>query len=218
MGTRPNNFSGAPSASGLITAANCTQVDKTITATVMRGTPPSRAIKHANWCSSGTATTTPFDDPINSTATGWVTSSAPRTGILNNYATSAPYSLGIFDSQSPSDINLRTKRITLPSSGTIFLGFRHYYNTWGQLDGGRVEYTTNATGATGWTAIPASKWVFNGPGTTLLSGHSNPLAGSKTFSRFSNGWTFSKADLTSLKGKKIFVRFRYGIFQPGTGD
>ena len=73
-----------------------------------------------------------------------------------------------------------------------------------------MEYTTNATGATGWTAIPAAKWVFNGPGTTLLSGHGNPLGGSKAFSGFSNGWTFSKADLTSLHGKKIFVRFRYG--------
>ena len=210
VGTRPNDFSGAPSGSGLITAANCTQVDKTITATEMRLSPPSRAILHAKWCSTGTPTTTPFDDHIDSHATGWTTSSVPRTNIIDNYATSAPYSLAIFDSASASDINLRTKRITLPSSGPIFLGFRHYYNTDSPFDGGRVEYTTNATGASGWTAIPAAKWVFNGPGTTLASGFGNPIQGSKAFSGFSNGWTFSKADLTSLHGKKIFVRFRYG--------
>ena len=179
VGTRPNDYSGSPSASGLITAADCTQVDKVVTATEMRLTPPTRAIAHAKWCSTGTPTTTPFDDPISKTATGWTTSTPSRVvGILNNYATSCAVLPGHQQTWAALQATSgpRTKRITLPSSGPIYLGFRHYYNTYPGYDGGLVEYTTNATGATGWTAIPAAKWTFNGPSTTLASsGFGNPL-------------------------------------------
>lgn len=73
VGTRPLDETGAPSSSGDITTSNCTQVDKAVTATEMRSSPPTRAIAHAKLCSSGTATVTPFFDQINATAAGWVT-------------------------------------------------------------------------------------------------------------------------------------------------
>jgi hypothetical protein len=103
----------------------------------------------------------------------------------------------------------RTRRITLPATGPVYLAFRHFVDASDRYDGGIVEYTTNASGAGGWTDL-RGHFTANGYDAKLLTGYHNPLGGRRAFTGFSVGFQTTIANVSFLEGQKVYFRFRFG--------
>jgi len=138
---------------------------------------------------------------------------------------------------SYEDARVQTVKAVKPAIGT-FVRFDHAWEfEYGpqfqggpvkNFDGGRLEYTVDG-GKTWYDAGAASKVdrkpliVTNGyngtvSNTTDLSisyGDPNPLRGHRGFVKSSHGWTATRLDLSSLKGKSVLLRWRIGTDDDG---
>jgi hypothetical protein len=208
IGTTPKNGSGAPSASGAFTAANCTEV----LATQMSLQSSAAPAPEAPICTSGSPSNVLYDQ-IPSGAPGWTTSG--NSGNLYGwyfgdwYATSPDYHLyGYMDTSEAPPAMTRTSATAIPANA--FLHFRHAYEfEWHSgstfYDGGVLEYSAN--GGTSWTdagTLPAT----NGYDGVIASGFGNPLQGRSAFVGISHGYMSSRYDLSSLSGQNVKFRFR----------
>jgi Zn-dependent metalloprotease len=212
IGTTPKNGSGAPSASGAFTAANCTEVSQAVLATQMSLQSSAAPAPEAPICTSGSPSNVLYDQ-IPSGAPGWTTSG--NSGNLYGwyfgdwYATSPDYHLyGYMDTSEAPPAMTRTSATAIPANA--FLHFRHAYEfEWYSgstfYDGGVLEYSTN--GGTSWTdagTLPAT----NGYDGVIASGFGNPLQGRSAFVGISHGYMSSRYDLSSLSGQNVKFRFR----------
>ncbi|MFP6630912.1 MAG: Ig-like domain-containing protein, partial [Myxococcota bacterium] len=87
------------------------------------------------------------------------------------------------------------------------LSFWHDYNTENSYDGGVVEYSTDE--GVSWTDLE-SLITANGYSGVLSGGFSNPLANRNAFEGTSGGYLQTVADLSSLSGQDVRIRFRMG--------
>jgi hypothetical protein len=96
------------------------------------------------------------------------------------------------------------------------LSFDHYVATELGFDGGNVKFRTGPT----WKVIPASAYIFNGPGQleTAAAGNTNPMAGEPGFTGTDGGevtgsWGTSQVNLSALgvkAGQTLHLRFDIG--------
>ncbi len=192
-----------------ITAANCAEVTKAVTATEMSTDPPAAPAPEAPTC-AGTDTPTPFFSDNMESGSGW-TPVAPWQ-YDTGYATSGTRMLYGEDLATTSDVSVVSPTISVPASipsGGAFLRFNHAYqfessgsSNW---DGGVVEYSTN--GGTSWTDA-GSLIVNNSYNGTLHP--SNPLGARAAFTGESHGYYSTRVNLASLAGQSN-VRFRFRI-------
>ena len=184
----------------------------------MRNEPPVAKVKHTTLCAAGkTATVAPFNDSINAGASNWQPEgTTPGLWVvIDDYATSNPFAILGINESVVSNTWVRSPRITVPSNA--FLSFRHYLNLEAGsgttlFDGGLVEYATNPSGP--WTDL-GPRFVFNGYNGTVSTQFSSPIGGRQAFGGFSNGWAQSKANLSNLAGKKVYLRFRIATDSSG---
>ncbi len=112
----------------------------------------------------------------------------------------------------PSDSALEMKDfVEIPTTAPCYLHFRHYYDFEyypANYDGGVVEYLTDDAGTT-WTDL-GPLMDANGYRGTLALNFRNPLAGRQAFVGTSGGYIATRADLSSLAGKRVKIRFRIG--------
>jgi len=85
------------------------------------------------------------------------------------------------------------------------LQFWHDFLTENSYDGGVVEYSTN--GGVSWTDIGALI-TQNGYTGTISTSFSSPIGGRQAFEGTSSGYIQTLADLSSLAGQSVQVRFR----------
>jgi bacillolysin len=200
-------------ASGVTTAADCTQVRNATDAVEMNLDPVPGFMPQAAHCLAGQSPTAMvFSDDIEGGTAKW--SIANLVGAnwwrrVTGYATSGNVSWYGPNIGSTSDSVLSmAASVTIP--GSAYLHFKHAFqfeaSATGQsfLDGGVLEYSTN-NGATWTDAAPlfnAGK-SYGGP---LAAG--NPLAGRQAFVGVSRGYISSRYDLSSLAGQSVRFRFR----------
>ena len=212
-----------------ITAGDCDQVRKAVTATEMNQQPGGCAAPPAPICPPGTAALYRFYDDLENTASGrWTTSATsgsnkwfypqnPNGLIDATYATSGQYNFWGYDQAAAADYNIRmTSDVALPATGQHYLHFSHAFgfedDLSGAYDGGVVEYSTNGGGS--WNDSGAL-FANNGYNGTMFSGSGNPLGGRSGFVRESNGYYSSRVNLSSLAGQNVRFRFRIGADSNG---
>lgn len=107
--------------------------------------------------------------------------------------------------------------VSLPAGKRIYLNFNHAYDfeksTQGNLDGGRLEYSTVVTSTTWQDA--GTLFTENGYNGMIAGGTGNLYAGYPAFVGASYGMHSSRLDLSSLGGSK--VRFRFYLTSDDTG-
>lgn len=206
---------------GGITAANCTQVQKAVVATEMATDPPAAPAPEAPTCDNGSPQNLFFDNLENPASGNWSHSAAQGTdrwfypatpnpfNFDATYATSGTKNFWGYDQPAISDMSIAmTSSVAIPSGA--FLRFNHAFEFEGtttRFDGGVVEYSTDA-GATWQDAGPL--FVNNGYNGTLSSSFGNPLGGRSAFTGISDGYTSSRANLSSLAGSNVRFRYRIG--------
>ncbi|MEE2674772.1 MAG: choice-of-anchor B family protein, partial [Myxococcota bacterium] len=108
------------------------------------------------------------------------------------------------DPSSQSDQYLSTAS-SHTVTGNPTLSFWHDYNTENSYDGGVVEYSTDD--GVSWTDLE-SLITTNGYSGVISGSFSNPLANRNAFEGASGGYLQTVADLSSLSGQDIRIRFR----------
>ena len=231
-----------------IVASDCDEVAKVVKATEMEQQPLVGAALEAAMCASGKYVNDTFYDDLENTASGtWVSAAVsgtvnawyyPQQNAPNDllqqfggasYATSGTNNFWGYDQGdgNPGDYAIAmTRDVTVPANA--FFYFRHAYdfetaynrNTSKYdiyIDGGTVEYSLDR-GATWQDAGP----LFDENGYTgnlpQESDTTNPLHDRSAFTGVSYGYTSSRADLSTLAGKKVRFRFRIGTdsYNPNT--
>jgi Zn-dependent metalloprotease len=220
-----------------LTASDCAQVLKAVTATEMNLVPDNATAPEAAVCNSGNSQDLFFDDFENPASGNWA--SAATSGSLDGwyypptvnpynfdatYATSGKYNLWgddpggnpNTDPPAPADFSIAmTRDIAVPAN--TFMHFRHAFGFETSVsgltnyDGGVVEYSTN--GGTSWNdagSLFTSGSGQNGYNATLDTGNGNPLEGRAAFGGASLGYISSRADLSGLAGQNVRFRFRIG--------
>jgi Zn-dependent metalloprotease len=205
---------------GGITAADCAQVQKAVTATEMnlRPTKPG-AYLTANVCDAGALNGTLFADDMESPGNGAWTFTNPFSGTRWEYtkdsSESGDFSLHATDrSGAASSIATMTGAVSV-GPGPTFLRFAHSFSTdfdptLGRVyDGGVVELSTDGGGT--WrdiSTLPAGS-VVNGYTGTIFSPTANVLAGRPVFGGESPNYQTTRVDLRSLAGMTVKFRFRF---------
>ena len=236
LGTTPNDGTGAVSASGAFTAADCTQVGNAVTATEMELQPTvaGAAAPEAPVCpaakphavtvfsQNGEYTQAQVDAGV-----PWVMTGGSHWFLDNAYATSVDKNAAVHDfygedygTSSPSSANVTDTSLAMKNAVSIpagaYLRFNHSYvfdygaeygpPTSDNYDAGVVEYSINGGS---WTDL-GPKFTDNGYTGTVASGYGNPLQGKQAFTGSSNGYISSRASLSSLSGKSVKLRWRIG--------
>ncbi|WP_028651858.1 M4 family metallopeptidase [Nocardioides halotolerans] len=206
--TTPN---ASPTLAAPITAGDCTQLDKVITAVEL-----TNPVTECNYqpvlqpgspapCGAGFTTETVFTEDFEDGLTGWTPSSqlvfglgapweaesAAPGGHAGGVAYGPAPDRGQCDS-SPQDFSGRdsitSPAIAIPAAATqgLRLTFDHYVATEGTVDGGNVKVSING-GA--FTKVPAAAYTFNKPGKLLsaAAGNTNPMQGEDAFSGTDGG-------------------------------
>jgi bacillolysin len=202
------------------------QVKNACDATGMNQQPGECPAPEAPICDSGYLNDLFFDNMEN-TASKNLTSAAitgtnewyyPQNsnpyGFDATYATSGRYNIWGNDHYGTADYYIgMTRDVDLPA-GNSYLHFNHAYafddytnGTTKLFDGGVVEYSTD--GGSSWQDA-GSLFTDNGYSGTIGNSWNNPLGGRSAFVSESNGYISSRADLSSLAGQKVRVRFRIG--------
>jgi hypothetical protein len=127
----------------------------------------------------------------------------PSSGMLNAWG-------GRYTSPSDSVLEMRDF-VEIPTTVPCYLYFLHahdfeYYP--GNYDGGVVEYITDDLGTT-WTDL-GPLMDANGYRGKIALNYQNPLAGRNAFVGSSDGYIATRANLSSLAGKRVKIRFRVG--------
>ena len=203
-----------------ITADDCQQVVKAVTATAMNQHPASgNYFRTAPVCDSGVQNAVQFHDDtstVNGAWAGSTTGGGATWEYLNDISATGGKTLHVLDAARPSGTSTLTGQTPIPiPAGTTYLRFDHSYHTdWdggGLYDGGVVEYSGN--GGASWTDL-GSLAVNNGYDAPIVAfssgGVVNPLAGLNAFGRISPNFQTSRYDLSSLAGQTIRIRFRFG--------
>ena len=206
-----------------ITASDCQQVSKAVTATEMNQQPPACAAPEAPGCPAGQTPVSLFYDDLENPASGrWQVQTItgaptwfyPQTNNPLNfdatYTTSGRYNLWGYDSKNIVDGAMRmTSDVSLPAGSTPYLRFKHAFDfehdSNGTYDGGIVEVSTN--GGSTWTDA-GSLFTDNGYNGAISSSFDNPLKGAPAFVSLSHGYISSRVNLTSLAGQSVRFRFR----------
>ncbi|MBD1395572.1 T9SS-dependent M36 family metallopeptidase [Pontibacter sp. JH31] len=156
----------------------------------------------------GTGSTLYFQDDMEKGAAKWKTSH----GIgLNDWklSTKNPFSgtssWFAADPDAFSDQYLVTAQPVKIGENAL-LRFWHSYATETEFDGGVVEISTNQ-GLT-WSDL-GSKMIQNGYNGNIPLANASTIAG-PAFTRGSNGYIQTIADLSSYKGQSVLIRFRFG--------
>ncbi len=208
-----------------MTTVNCTNVEKVILATEMRKSPTAAPAHNAPLCSAGKRVTNTFFDNMESFTTNW--SSTGATWYFYRYATSGRYSAyASTDTSARSDLRI-TMRNNVLIPANAYLHFNHAYDfasanlsttaTDQFFHGSIVEYSVN-NGST-WQNL-GSLFLNQGYNGVIKTPSNNPLKGQRAFTGVSNGYISSRANLATLSGKRIKLRFRYttdGVNTPWSG-
>ena len=207
-----------------IVADDCAQVTKIVVATEMavRPTSPGASLT-APLCDAGRQfDATLFVDDMETDDATWSSSAvggAANWGYVTGSSQSGQRSVHVDDVAGPrgtSSLTLSSDRaISVPTGATTHLRFDHSFETdWDSselFDGGVVEYSTD-DGST-WNDIETLGWTDNGYNDTLSSasfnGAANQLAGRGAFGTISPSYQTSRADLSSLAGETVRLRFRF---------
>ena len=207
-----------------IVAGDCAQVTKIVLATEMNTRPTaSGASLTAPECGAGQVrNSTRFVDDMETSNANWVgttTGGGSSWGYLAGSSQSGSRSMHVSDVQGPRGTSTLTlssaEAFVVPTGTTTYLRFDHAFDTdWdsgGMYDGGVVEYSTD-DGAT-WTDVGTLGWIDNGYVAALSSvtsgGLANPLAGRSAFGKISPSYQTSRADLSSLAGSTVRLRFQF---------
>ncbi len=190
-----------------ITAADCGEVKKAVTATKMNQAAPGGGALEAPICESGDNPTDLFFDDMENNASGNWSFGGVGTDAwvyVFGYATSGTLSLYVPDVSATNDQTATRSAAVVPPVGkTTYLLFNHAYDNEADWDGSKVEYSTNGGGT--WNDA-GSLFVDNGYNMTNANG---PFAGQSVFSSVSMGYGSSRIDLTSLAGSSVLYRFHF---------
>ena len=205
-----------------ITADDCSQVTKAVTATEMdKFATVVGAHLAAPICDTGTVqTSTLFSDNMEVTNGNWAPiTPSPAAGwdYFVGSSQSGNRSVHAPDLGSIHDLSLQSNFSIAVPSGTTYLRFDHSFEldyetsptTTTFFDGGVVEYS--ADGGTTWLdAVNLPGPTVNGYDGPLDTRFGNPLGGRQAFSGPSPGYESTRINLSSLAGSTIRVRFRLG--------
>ena len=121
------------------------------------------------------------------------------------------------------------RRFSVPSDGHYtYLRFDHAYDFEADLarnyDGGKVEYVTDAQ-VTATNRLDAGPLMIDpdptmpshGYNGTVAAGYGSPIPGERAFTNFSNGYTSTRVNLTSLAGKPVIPIFTAAFDSPAGG-
>ncbi|MEX2393995.1 MAG: Calx-beta domain-containing protein [Actinomycetota bacterium] len=196
---------------GGVTAADCAEVTKAVTATEMSLPPLAGGAAEAPLCDTGDMTSIFFDN-IESGTTGWNSSPSGAWKRDDLYARSGDFSwLTVSNATSTAVALSMTSSKPIPPGSKAYLRFdhSHFFEHLGNsnFDGGVVEYSTN-NGST-WADVRSLPAV-NGYNGTIADDTDNPLDGQPGFVGHSHGYISTRIDLSSKSGSSIRFRFRYG--------
>lgn len=220
-----NMLVGGPSG---LTAADCTEVTHSSDAVSMTTDPPNAPTTPAPVCPTGMTKALIWQDGVEDgsfpgEAWGMGDWDGLPAWFVADYASEKRRSWNAVDLDQRSLSSLipvtlpyrNVRRIAVPSDGRMtYLRFDHAYDFEASpgenYDGGQVEYTTEAqvTETNRLDAGPLmidpdptiSNHGYNG---TVAVGYGNPIAGKAAFVNYSNGYTSTRVNLTSLAGKSV---------------
>ncbi|MCU1399318.1 MAG: putative thermolysin family peptidase [Acidimicrobiales bacterium] len=199
-----------------ITAGDCAQVTKAVTATEMnKRATKAGAVLTAPVCDSGNQIVR-FNDDMETNTGNWV-SSQTGAGAPWSYSTdssqSGSRSLHVDDVAGPGSATVTEQAaVGLPAGQNAYLRFDHSFSTDSDpdapqmYDGGVVEYTTNGTTWQDIGGLP----TINGYNGTIQNGFSDPLQGRSAFGLISPNYQTTRVDLSSLAGQSVRFRFAFG--------
>ncbi|HSB87598.1 MAG TPA: M4 family metallopeptidase, partial [Ilumatobacteraceae bacterium] len=202
-----------------ISAGDCSQVTKAVTATEMNQFPITvGAHLDAPLCDgSAVQSSVLFSDDMevnNGNFTTSATTEAALWGYFAGSSQSGSRSVHAADLGSTATSALTGQFSIAVPSGTTFLRFDHsfemeYDNSLAiYYDGGVVEFSTN--GGTNWQDAVAALPTLNGYVGTWFGSSGNPLAGRPAFSGPSPGYQTTRINLSALAGSNVMFRFRLG--------
>jgi bacillolysin len=202
-----------------ITAADCTEVDKSLQAVEMNSPwacLPAQSGEPA-LCGAGELPNDLFFDDIDTAlGEGWsvFTSDGEDDNCLwyldSGFATSGTFSLWAPDSPLPCMTSVRmSSNIVIPVTGAT-LRFNHAFAFEGSaaapFDGGLIIYSTNS-GAT-WNPADCSSCEGLAYGGTIVNDPSNQMGGEEAFVADSYGFATTQLDLTPFAGQSLRLGFR----------
>jgi hypothetical protein len=144
-----------------------------------------------------------FDDDMESGNNGWTPGGS--WGLSTTTSVSPTHSWYVKDPPSQvDDILVMPVLNNLPANSRLL--FQNNFETQRNIDGGVLEYTIN--GGTDW--IDAGElFVANGYTSQIGTSVNSPLAGRPAWTDTSGGWQLVEADLSSLAGNDLQLRFRF---------
>ncbi|MGZ4739645.1 MAG: M4 family metallopeptidase, partial [Ilumatobacteraceae bacterium] len=201
-----------------ITAGDCGEVTKAVTATEMDKFPTTAgAHRSAPLCDAGTGQSgVLFSDNMETNSGSWSTSATMPAGqwrYFSGSSQSGSRSLFAADLDSIASATLLgTFTISVPA-GATFLRFDHSYQFDSDAahfyDGGVVEYSTD--GGSNWAdAVALPGPTVNGYDGLLENVYGNPLGNRLAFSGASPGYQTTRINLSTLSGRTVKLRFRLG--------
>ncbi|MEP7204477.1 MAG: M4 family metallopeptidase, partial [Ilumatobacteraceae bacterium] len=209
-----------------ITAADCLEVTKAVTATEMNQFPTtSGAHLSAPVCDAGSVLGTAlFTDNMENVASGnWTSTSTPVNGEWNYFSGSSQSgtrSIAAEDLPNVSRSTLQGQFSVAVPSGSTYLRFDHSFDLEASggsyYDGGVVEYSVN--GGSTWSDAVALPGSINGYTAVLYSGSGNPLSGRAAFSGPSAGYQTTRINFSSLAGSSVKLRFVLGSDNVGSAS
>ncbi|MCU1361330.1 MAG: putative thermolysin family peptidase, partial [Ilumatobacteraceae bacterium] len=206
-----------------ISAADCAQVLKVVTATEMNKAPTTPgAHLTAAVCDNGAAvTSTLFSDDMEANNGAWAPAASTGSAAwfyLHGSSQSGTTSLfGPDIAQASTSSVTMTAEVAIPA-GSTYLRFDHSFDMDSvynappgtpsvYYDGGVVEYSVSGGP---WTDAGSLSGTVNGYNVTLASGFGNALQGRAAFSGPSPGYQTTRISLGTLAGSNIKVRFKIG--------
>ena len=204
-----------------ITTADCVEVTDAVAAVEMSTDPPAARAPEAPVCGSGPVPVDLFFDNLENTGSGnWTAQSDwyyPQSGNPFNfdatYATSGTQNLWGYDRPTVGAYSTSmNSSVAIPAGLTTYLRFNHAYgfddDAGHAYDGGILEYSIN--NGTSWSDLGPLLTDGGYNGTLTTTNSNNPLKGRNAFVRESNGYKSSRANLSSLAGQSVRIRFRIG--------
>ncbi|NYE36965.1 Zn-dependent metalloprotease [Nocardioides cavernae] len=230
-----------------ITTADCAAVDKASQAVELAKDPvqcnfgPLLAKNTPSLCGTGFTSKVTWSEDFEDGLAGWtqdedvVYADEGATGIDWVPTTSAPggHAGGVAFGADPTtgscladaeDISGRngliSPSVTVPAGTSPRLTFDHYVATEAEYDGANVKASVNGGP---FTVIPASAYVFNGPGAVLATAeedNTNPMGGEVAFTGTDGGeingsWGTSIIDLAAIAPAGASVKFRFDMGRDG---
>lgn len=223
LGQACNTLVGIPThpVIDIITVEDCAQVATASEAVQMSVDPPAAPTTPAPVCPAGATKSTLWQDGFEAGATtlwtfaNWLDLSDPSTAgwfSTESYASKGKRALVADDTaamqwSSAFPWNAMTsapRRISVPTNGQqTYLRFDHAYDLEPGYDGAVVEYSTDGLNTAPLDAGPlidSSSHPYNG---SIATEYDSPIPGQQAFTAWSNGYTSTRVNLTSLAGKAV---------------